>query len=116
MKLRLPWRTPTPADLAARLGTVRPLTPVLVQPAPGHRLRATYRVDFEGIVPELTVHQATRTELAAQIRTHYTSHTGLGVLATVDRTRPGGLIRAHDRTVGAFSLTVLPTEGGASNA
>lgn len=130
MKLRLPWRAPTPADLAAQLGTVRlPTAPVLPpllvttpRTAQHHGTprgggRATYRVTFSdvGVVP-LIVHQVTRAELAIQIAGHYASYTGTEAAAVVDVKQPQGLLRAHDATASTFTLAVLPTAGGASDA
>ncbi|MEE4547032.1 hypothetical protein V2S66_34350, partial [Streptomyces sp. V4-01] len=113
-------RRPTPADVAANLTATRPILPPVVTapavavPAPPVTVadpRATYRVHFDGSVPDLIAHKVTRRELAAAAVGHVRPY-ARATHAVIDAQMPFILVRADDSTVARATFEVLPTGGG----
>ncbi|MEC3993961.1 hypothetical protein VSR01_10570 [Actinacidiphila sp. DG2A-62] len=96
------------ADAAA----TAPLTRPVAKPGPPPVTRSTFRVTFDGRVPDLTAHQITRVELETAVERHVRPYfTGL-VEVVIDQQMPFVLLRAGDRTVCRGTFVVLPTGGG----
>jgi hypothetical protein len=118
MNLRfLARRRPTPADVAAKFTATRPiLAPVATVPALPEVVaattepRATYRVHFDGAIPDLIAHQLTRGELKAAALGHVRPYARASH-AVIDAERPFILVRSGDATVAQATFEVLPTGG-----
>jgi hypothetical protein len=108
---------PTPALLAGRMPAPAPLpvppvtaAAVTVPPTAAPVQRSTYRVRFDGSIPDLIVRQATRGELAATVVGHVRPYVRAD-RAVIDSEMPFILVRAADHTVARGTFTVLPTGG-----
>lgn len=119
MRLSLFRRTavPTPAVLAGRTPAVAPLpVPPVAAAAPVPLIavpvqRSTYRVRFDGSIPDLIVRQATRGELAATVVGHVRPYVRADRVV-IDSEMPFVIVRAGDHTVARATFEVLPTGGG----
>lgn len=123
MNLRLPFRSravPTPAVLASRTPTLRPAPVMAAAPVPSFTPpaavaaeplpRFTYRVRFDGGIPDLTAHKVTRRELSAVVVAHVSPYVRAS-RAVIDEQMPFILVRADDQTVARATFEVLPTGG-----
>jgi hypothetical protein len=100
---------PTPALLAGRTPAVPSYLPPTVNAAPPAQ-RSTYRVHFDGHIPDLIAHQATRGELAAAVLGHVRPYARASH-AVIDAELPFVLVRCDDQTVARATFEVLPTGG-----
>jgi hypothetical protein len=100
---------PTPALLAGR-APVAPLRSVPAVAAPPPVQRSTYRVRFDGSIPDLIARQATRGELAAVVVGHVRPYARASH-AVIDAEMPFILVRCDDQTVARATFEVLPTGG-----
>lgn len=125
MSFRFPFlgRTaPTPAVLAGSSPTLtpvtRPVTPAPAAPspvppaavAPPLVVRSTYRVRFDGSIPDLIIRQATRAELAATVVGHVRPYVRVSHVV-IDAYLPLIIVRPSDTTVARATFEVLPTGG-----
>lgn len=110
-------RRPTPADVAAKLTAVQSIAaaPAVTVPASPSMVaaaepRATYRVHFDGSIPDLIAHKVTRRELAAAAVGHVRPYARASH-AVIDTELPFILVRSDDQTVARATFEVLPTGG-----
>lgn len=114
-------RRPTPADVAAKLTAPAPVpAPIpatagsvparpVADSSPAGR-RATYRVHFDGSIPDLIAHKVTRRELAAAAVGHVRPYARASH-AVIDEKHPFIIVRSSDATVARATFEVLPTGG-----
>lgn len=108
----LAGRTPTlpPVSLPAPPVAAEPYTPPVTAPATPP-MRATYRVRFDGSIPDLIIRQATRAELAATVTAHVRPYVRVSHVV-IDAYLPFIIVRSSDTTVARATFEVLPTGGG----